>query len=111
MVKIYYMPTKYIFISGGVISSLGKGITAASIAKLLQVKGYKATNVKCEMYVNIDAGTIRPTEHGEVFVTADGIETDQDIGSYERFLGEELNRANFLTTDKFIKKLLKENET
>jgi len=77
---------------------LGKGITAASIAKLLQSKGYKVTNVKCEMYVNIDAGTIRPTEHGEVFVTADGIETDQDIGSYERFLGEDLNSSNFLTT-------------
>ncbi len=90
--------TKYIFISGGVISSLGKGITAASIAKLLQTKGYKVTNVKCEMYVNIDAGTIRPTEHGEVFVTADGVETDQDIGSYERFLGEDLNTSNFLTT-------------
>ncbi len=90
--------TKYIFISGGVISSLGKGITAASIAKLLQAKGYRVTNVKCEMYVNIDAGTIRPTEHGEVFVTADGIETDQDIGSYERFLGEDLNSSNFLTT-------------
>ena len=92
------MHTKYIFISGGVISSLGKGITAASIAKLLQAKGFKVTNVKCEMYVNIDAGTIRPTEHGEVFVTADGIETDQDIGSYERFLGEDLNSSNFLTT-------------
>jgi len=101
------MPTKYIFISGGVISSLGKGITAASIAKLLQVKGYKVTNVKCEMYVNIDAGTIRPTEHGEVFVTADGIETDQDIGSYERFLGEELNRANFLTTGQIYQEVIK----
>ncbi|MDD5750219.1 MAG: CTP synthase [Candidatus Pacebacteria bacterium] len=92
------MTAKYIFISGGVISSLGKGITAASIAKLLQSKGYEVTNVKCEMYVNIDAGTIRPTEHGEVFVTADGIETDQDIGSYERFLGKDLNSSNFLTT-------------
>ena len=77
---------------------MGKGITAASIAKLLQSKGYKVTNVKCEMYVNIDAGTIRPTEHGEVFVTADGIETDQDIGSYERFLEDDLNASNFLTT-------------
>lgn len=92
------MSTKYIFISGGVISSLGKGITAASIAKLLQAKGYRVTNVKCEMYVNIDAGTIRPTEHGEVFVTADGIETDQDVGSYERFTDTNLNTSNFLTT-------------
>jgi len=94
----YTMTTKYIFISGGVISSLGKGITAASIAKLLQAKGYRVTNVKCEMYVNIDAGTIRPTEHGEVFVTEDGIETDQDIGSYERFTETDLNTSNFLTT-------------
>lgn len=86
---------------------MGKGITAASIAKLLQVKGYRATNVKCEMYVNIDAGTIRPTEHGEVFVTADGIETDQDIGSYERFLGEELNRTNFLTTGQIYQEVIK----
>lgn len=92
------MTTKYIFISGGVISSLGKGITAASLAKLLQAKGYRVTNVKCEMYVNIDAGTIRPTEHGEVFVTHDGIETDQDIGSYERFTETDLNTSNFLTT-------------
>ncbi len=92
------MATKYIFISGGVISSLGKGITAASIAKLLQAEGYRVTNVKCEMYVNIDAGTIRPTEHGEVFVTYDGIETDQDIGSYERFTEANLNTSNFLTT-------------
>lgn len=89
---------KYIFISGGVISSLGKGISAASIGKLLQAKGYKVTNVKCEMYVNIDAGTIRPTEHGEVFVTEDGIETDQDLGSYERFLDTNLHSSNFLTT-------------
>lgn len=100
------MTTKYIFITGGVISSLGKGITAASIAKLLQAKGYKVTNVKCEMYVNIDAGTIRPTEHGEVFVTTDGVETDQDIGSYERFLGEELNSSNFLTTGQIYQAII-----
>ena len=100
------MTTKYIFITGGVISSLGKGITAASIAKLLQAKGYKVTNVKCEMYVNIDAGTIRPTEHGEVFVTTDGVETDQDIGSYERFLGEDLNSSNFLTTGQIYQAII-----
>jgi len=100
------MTTKYIFITGGVISSLGKGITAASIAKLLQAKGYKVTNVKCEMYVNIDAGTIRPTEHGEVFVTTDGVETDQDIGSYERFLGEDLYSSNFLTTGQIYQAII-----
>ncbi|MCL5011219.1 MAG: CTP synthase [Patescibacteria group bacterium] len=101
------MTTKYIFVSGGVISSLGKGITAASIANLLQAKGYKTTNVKCEMYVNIDAGTIRPTEHGEVFVTGDGIETDQDIGSYERFLGFDLGKENFLTTGQIYQEVIK----
>lgn len=101
------MTTKYIFISGGVISSLGKGITAASLAKLLQVKGYRVTNVKCEMYVNIDAGTIRPTEHGEVFVTEDGIETDQDIGSYERFTETDLNTSNFLTTGQIYEAVIR----
>ncbi len=101
------MKTKYIFISGGVISSLGKGITAASVAKLLQVQDYRVTNVKCEMYVNIDAGTIRPTEHGEVFVTEDGIETDQDIGSYERFLDTNLNTSNFLTTGQIYQAVIK----
>ncbi|MCX6789264.1 MAG: CTP synthase [Candidatus Gribaldobacteria bacterium] len=100
------MTTKYIFITGGVISSLGKGITAASIGKLLQAKGYKVTNVKCEMYVNIDAGTIRPTEHGEVFVTIDGVETDQDIGSYERFLEQDLNSSNFLTTGQIYQAII-----
>src|SRR3989338_6219859 len=89
--------TKYIFISGGVMSSVGKGITAASIAKLLQSKGYRVCPIKCESYLNIDSGTIRPTEHGEVFVCDDGIETDQDIGTYERFLDQSLSRANFMT--------------
>jgi len=90
--------TKYIFITGGVISGLGKGITSASIGLLLKDKGYKVANVKCEMYVNIDAGTIRPTEHGEVFVTEDGVETDQDIGNYERFLNHDQHSENFITT-------------
>ncbi len=101
------MNTKYIFISGGVISSLGKGITAAAIAKILQAKGFRITNVKCEMYVNIDAGTIRPTEHGEVFVTADGVETDQDLGSYERFTEATLNTTNFLTTGQIYQAVIK----
>lgn len=89
--------TKYIFISGGVMSSVGKGIAAASLAKLLQSKGFRVCPVKCENYLNIDAGTIRPTEHGEVFVCDDGIETDQDIGTYERFLDLPLSRLNFIT--------------
>jgi len=89
---------KFIFVSGGVVSGLGKGITAASIGMLLQARGYRVTNVKIDMYINIDAGTIRPQEHGEVFVTDDGIETDQDLGNYERFLDKSLRRENYMTT-------------
>jgi len=88
----------YIFVSGGVISSLGKGITSASIGLLLQSRGFRVSNLKCEMYVNIDAGTIRPTEHGEVFVTRDGMETDLDVGNYERFVGKDMTRASYITT-------------
>ncbi len=89
---------KFIFISGGVLSGLGKGIITASIGNLLKSRGYKVTAVKIDMYLNLDAGTIRPTEHGEVFVTNDGMETDQDVGNYERFLGQELNKTNYITT-------------
>ena len=89
--------TKYIFVIGGVMSSVGKGVTTASIGRILQSKGYKVATVKCEMYVNIDAGTIRPTEHGEVFVGADGIEADQDLGNYERFTGNLSTSENYIT--------------
>ena len=89
---------KFIFISGGVISGLGKGITAASIGLLLKARGIKVTIVKADMYLNVDAGTIRPQEHGEVFVCDDGIETDQDVGNYERFLNEDLSKENYMTT-------------
>lgn len=88
---------KYIVISGGVLSGLGKGITAASLALLLKSRGYKVTIMKCDMYLNIDAGTMNPLEHGEVFVTHDGLETDQDLGHYERFLNQNLSRANYIT--------------
>jgi CTP synthase len=97
----------YIFVTGGVISGLGKGITCASMGRLLQAKGYKVANIKCEMYVNIDAGTIRPTEHGEVFVTDDGIETDQDIGTYERFLGHNVHSECFITTGQIYQEVIK----
>lgn len=97
---------KYIFVSGGVISGLGKGITAASIGLLLKSRGIRATNVKIDMYLNVDAGTIRPQEHGEVFVTDDGIETDQDIGHYERFLNESLHRENYMTTGQVYKTVI-----
>ncbi|MCG7754932.1 CTP synthase, partial [Flavihumibacter cheonanensis] len=90
------MKRSYIFISGGVISGLGKGITAASLGAILKSFGLKVAPIKCDAYVNIDAGTVRPQEHGEVFVTADGIETDQDLGHYERFLGESVPRENYI---------------
>ncbi|MDE2018777.1 MAG: CTP synthase [Patescibacteria group bacterium] len=90
--------TKYIFISGGVMSSVGKGIAAASIGKILQARGFEVTAIKIDPYVNVDAGTMNPTEHGEVFVLDDGMECDQDMGNYERFLDRDLSRANYMTT-------------
>jgi len=92
------LSTKYIFVTGGVISGLGKGITAASIGKMLQARGFRVSPIKCDVYVNLDAGTMNPMEHGEVFVTDDGVETDQDLGHYERFLQLDLSRRNYTTT-------------
>lgn len=91
------LPTKYIFVSGGVLSSLGKGITTASLGMLLQAKGYAVTIVKCENYLNIDSGLINPIEHGDTFLCDDGTEADMDIGNYERFLGKNLGSPNFIT--------------
>ncbi|MCX6783668.1 MAG: CTP synthase [candidate division WWE3 bacterium] len=91
------MRTKFLFVTGGVISGLGKGITTASIGLLLKSAGYKVSVLKVDMYLNVDAGTMNPLEHGEVFVTEDGLETDQDLGHYERFLGQNLGRRNYLT--------------
>src|SRR5258706_12036317 len=91
------MPTKFIFVSGGVISGLGKGITTASIALLLQNRGYNVTPVKCENYLNIDAGLINPIEHGDAFLCDDGTEADMDMGTYEKFLGKNMYRHNFVT--------------
>src|SRR3989338_5105813 len=90
------MAKKFIFVMGGVMSGVGKGVTAASIGKILQSRGYNATAIKIDPYINVDAGTMNPTEHGEVFVTEDGDETDQDIGNYERFLDINIYRANYL---------------
>jgi len=90
--------TKYIFVMGGVISGIGKGITTASIGRILQDKGYRVAAIKIDQYINVDAGTMNPIEHGEVFVTEDGIETDQDIGNYERFLGKDIYADNYITT-------------
>ena len=92
------METKYIFITGGVASSLGKGIISASLGKLLQARGYHITIQKFDPYINIDPGTLNPYEHGECYVTADGMETDLDLGHYERFTGIEMSRRNSVTT-------------
>ena len=89
---------KYIFVVGGVISGVGKGITTSSIGKILQSHGYRVTAMKIDPYVNVDAGTMNPTEHGEVFVLKDGDECDQDMGNYERFLGVSLTRDSYMTT-------------
>ena len=89
---------KYIFVTGGVTSSLGKGILAASLAKLLQARGHTVTIQKLDPYINIDPGTLNPYEHGECFVTDDGAETDLDLGHYERFLNSPTSQANNVTT-------------
>ncbi|WP_161881988.1 CTP synthase [Deinococcus alpinitundrae] len=92
------MQTKYIFVTGGVVSSLGKGVATASLGALLRARGYKVTAVKIDPYINIDAGTMRPYEHGEVFVTASGAETDLDLGNYERFLDLDVPPGSNITT-------------
>jgi CTP synthase len=97
---------KFIFVSGGVISGLGKGITTASIALLLKSRGLKVAPVKADMYLNIDAGTMNPLEHGEIFVTNDGTEADQDLGHYERFLDQTLNRENYITAGEIYQTVL-----
>jgi len=89
---------KYVFVVGGVMSGVGKGVASASIGKILQGKGLAVTALKIDPYVNVDAGTMNPTEHGEVFVLDDGTECDQDMGNYERFLGKDLSVANYMTT-------------
>jgi CTP synthase len=98
---------KYIFVAGGVMSGVGKGVTTASIGKILQSKGFKVTAVKIDPYVNVDAGTMNPIEHGEVFVTDDGTECDQDLGNYERFLNESLSTNNYMTTGRVYDAVIK----
>src|SRR3989344_848561 len=92
------MKTKFIFVAGGVMSGIGKWITVASTARILKNYGFRVTAVKIDPYLNVDAGTMNPTEHGEVFVTDDGLECDQDLGNYERFLNEDITRDNYMTT-------------
>ncbi|MDD2799647.1 MAG: CTP synthase [Bacteroidales bacterium] len=98
--------TKYIFVTGGVASSLGKGIISASMAKLLQARGYKVTIQKFDPYINIDPGTLNPYEHGECYVTVDGHEADLDLGHYERFINEQTTRANNITTGRIYQSVI-----
>ncbi len=100
------MKTKYIFITGGVVSGLGKGITAASLGRLLKNRGYKVTAQKFDPYINMDPGTMNPHEHGEVFVTDDGAETDLDLGHYERFIDENLSKNSSITTGKIYSEVI-----
>jgi CTP synthase len=100
------MDTKYIFVTGGVVSSLGKGIISASIGKLLQARGYEVTIQKFDPYINIDPGTLNPYEHGECYVTVDGMETDLDLGHYERFTGIHTTRDNSITTGRIYKTVI-----
>ena len=98
--------TKYIFVTGGVASSLGKGIIAASLGKLLQARGFRVTNQKMDPYINVDPGTLNPYEHGECFVTVDGHEADLDLGHYERFLNQETYKANNITTGRIYQSVI-----
>lgn len=99
-------PTKYVFVTGGVLSGLGKGITAASLGRLLKSRGLKVNIQKCDPYLNVDAGTLNPAEHGECFVTADGAETDLDLGHYERFLDQELTQASSLMSGRVLRNVI-----
>src|SRR3989338_11266022 len=100
------MKSKFIFVVGGVMSGVGKGIATASIAKILQAKGLRVTAMKIDPYLNVDACTMNPIEHGEVFVTEDGDETDQDIGTYERYLDVNLHSVNYLTTGRVYQSVI-----
>ena len=94
------MATKFVFFTGGVVSGLGKGISASSLAAIMEAHGYSATMLKIDPYVNVDPGTMSPFQHGEVFVTDDGAETDLDLGHYERFTSASMGKKNNFTTGK-----------
>ncbi len=98
---------KFIFVVGGVMSGIGKGVATSSIARILKSKGFKVTAIKIDPYINVDAGTMNPTEHGEVFVLDDGYECDQDMGNYERFLGETLPSINYMTTGRVYQEVIR----
>ena len=98
--------TKFVFVTGGVVSSLGKGIASASLAAILESRGLKVTLIKLDPYINVDPGTMSPFQHGEVFVTDDGAETDLDLGHYERFINTRMKKANNFTTGQIYKSVL-----
>src|ERR1700741_2415451 len=98
---------KYVFVTGGVVSSLGKGIAAASLAAILESRGIRVTNIKLDPYINVDPGTMSPFQHGEVFVTEDGAETDLDLGHYERFQSSKMRRWNNFTTGQIYESVIK----
>ena len=98
--------TKFVFVTGGVVSSLGKGIASASLAAILESRGLKVTLIKLDPYLNVDPGTMSPFQHGEVFVTDDGAETDLDLGHYERFITTRMKRTNNFTTGQIYKTVL-----
>lgn len=99
--------TKYVFVTGGVVSSLGKGIAAASLAAILESRGLKVTLLKLDPYINVDPGTMSPFQHGEVFVTEDGAETDLDLGHYERFISTKMRKANNFTTGQIYESVIR----
>src|SRR3989338_7843262 len=100
------MAAKYVFVTGGVVSSLGKGITAASLGCLLKSRGISVSIQKLDPYINVDPGTMNPYQHGEVFVTEDGAETDLDLGHYERFLNINMHRENNVTTGQIYEEVI-----
>ena len=98
--------TKYIFVTGGVVSSLGKGIAAASLAAILESRGIKVSMMKLDPYINVDPGTMSPFQHGEVFVTDDGAETDLDLGHYERFVSTKMRKSNNFTAGQIYERVI-----
>ncbi len=100
------MRKKFIFVTGGVLSSLGKGLSAAAIGSLLEARGLRITNIKMDPYINVDPGTMSPYQHGEVFVTDDGAETDLDLGHYERFVSTKVSQSNNFTTGRIYQNVI-----
>src|SRR5215510_11137643 len=105
-IKKELIGTHFVVVAGGVISGVGKGVATAAIGKIFKEYGFKTTIIKIDPYINYDAGTLRPTEHGEVWVTQDGGEIDQDLGTYERFLDQDIPKSNNITTGQIYKAVI-----